>query len=303
MREADLREPPASTDAQEDEPATKAARGRRAVEAQPAKPQARAKPLRVRHDRRLPARAGAQPVLQAARARSRGPSRSQEPWPHARATACRLAARMNDDQLLRYSRHILLDELGIEGQRTAARRARAGDRRRRPGLAGGAVPRGGGVGRITLVDARPGRPDQPAAPDRAPRPTPSARRKVPRRAPARSHAINPDVEVVALAERVDAATARRAGRRGRRGARLQRQLRHPPRGQPRLRAPSAAAGVGRGDRLRRPGLGLRHAPRRRARATPACSRPRRRSRSCAARRWACSRRWSASSAACRRPRR
>ena len=25
--------------------------------------------------------------------------------------------RMNDDQLLRYSRHILLDEIGIEGQR------------------------------------------------------------------------------------------------------------------------------------------------------------------------------------------
>ena len=28
---------------------------------------------------------------------------------------------MNDDQLLRYSRHILLDEIGIEGQQPLAR--------------------------------------------------------------------------------------------------------------------------------------------------------------------------------------
>jgi molybdopterin/thiamine biosynthesis adenylyltransferase len=30
---------------------------------------------------------------------------------------------MNDDQLLRYSRHILLDELGVEGQRLLASNA------------------------------------------------------------------------------------------------------------------------------------------------------------------------------------
>ena len=34
--------------------------------------------------------------------------------PHGRF--CLYAAAMTDDQLLRYSRHILLDELGIEGQ-------------------------------------------------------------------------------------------------------------------------------------------------------------------------------------------
>ena len=61
--------------------------------------------------------------------------------------------RMNDDQLLRYSRHILLDELGIEGQRTPAGRACAGRsapaawaRRWRCTWARA------GVGRITLVD-------------------------------------------------------------------------------------------------------------------------------------------------------
>ena len=58
-----------------------------------------------------------------------------------------------------------------------------------------------------------------------------------------------------------------------------------------------AAGRRRGDRLRRPDLGLRHARCRPRPATPACSRPTPRSRTSPARRWACSRRWSASSAA------
>ena len=59
---------------------------------------------------------------------------------------------MNDDQLLRYSRHILLDELGIEGQeRLLAGRALvigAG------GLGAAALPylASAGVGRITIVD-------------------------------------------------------------------------------------------------------------------------------------------------------
>jgi len=59
---------------------------------------------------------------------------------------------MNDDQLLRYSRHILLDELGIEGQeRLLAAHALvigAG------GLGAAALPflASAGVGRITIVD-------------------------------------------------------------------------------------------------------------------------------------------------------
>ncbi|PLQ02167.1 HesA/MoeB/ThiF family protein [Cupriavidus pauculus] len=59
---------------------------------------------------------------------------------------------MNDDQLLRYSRHILLDELGIEGQeRLLAGHALvigAG------GLGAAALPylASAGVGRITIVD-------------------------------------------------------------------------------------------------------------------------------------------------------
>ena len=81
---------------------------------------------------------------------------------------------MTDDQLLRYSRHILLDEIGIEGQQRLLAAQRAGDRRRRPRFAGRAVP-GRQRGRPHHAGRRRrGRPDQPAAPghahDRAHRP-------------------------------------------------------------------------------------------------------------------------------------
>jgi molybdopterin/thiamine biosynthesis adenylyltransferase len=110
---------------------------------------------------------------------------------------------MNDDQLLRYSRHILLDELGIEGQRKllAAHALVIG--------AGGlgspvALYLGtAGVGTLTLVDhdtvdltnlqrqiahtlARVGQPKVTSAAQAV-------------------AAINPDVRVVALHERADAA--------------------------------------------------------------------------------------------------
>lgn len=110
---------------------------------------------------------------------------------------------MNDDQLLRYSRHILLDELGIEGQRKllAAHALVIG--------AGGlgspvALYLGtAGVGTLTLVDhdtvdltnlqrqiahtlARVGQPKVASAAQAV-------------------AAINPDVRVVALQERADAA--------------------------------------------------------------------------------------------------
>ena len=59
---------------------------------------------------------------------------------------------MNDDQLLRYSRHILLDEFGIEGQETllAAHALVIGA----GGLGAAALPylASAGVGHITLVD-------------------------------------------------------------------------------------------------------------------------------------------------------
>ena len=110
---------------------------------------------------------------------------------------------MNDDQLLRYSRHILLDDIGIEGQHRLleARALIVG-----AGGLGSPVAlflASAGVGRITLVDfdtvdltnlqrqiahatARVGHP------------------KVASAATAMA-ALNPEVQVVALQERVDAA--------------------------------------------------------------------------------------------------
>jgi len=110
---------------------------------------------------------------------------------------------MNDDQLLRYSRHILLDELGVEGQqRLLAARALvigAGGLGSPVALYLGTA----GVGTITVVDhdsvdltnlqrqiahdmSRIGQPKASSA--------------------ARSiHAINPEVRVVALHERADGA--------------------------------------------------------------------------------------------------
>ncbi len=110
---------------------------------------------------------------------------------------------MNDDQLLRYSRHILLDELGIEGQRKLldAHALQIG-----AGGLGSPVAlylATAGVGRITIVDndtvdltnlqrqiahnaSRIGQPKAASAAQTM-------------------HAINPEVHVQALHERADAA--------------------------------------------------------------------------------------------------
>ena len=110
---------------------------------------------------------------------------------------------MNDDQLLRYSRHILLDELGIEGQQRllAAHALVIG-----AGGLGSPVAlylAAAGVGTVTIVDddtvdltnlqrqivhdtSRIGRPKAESAAQTL-------------------HAINPEVRVNALCERADAA--------------------------------------------------------------------------------------------------
>lgn len=115
----------------------------------------------------------------------------------------RYPAAMNDDQLLRYSRHILLDEIGIEGQqRLLASHALvigAG------GLGSPALLYLGtaGVGRLTVVDHD--RVDvtnlqRQIAHDLARVGTPKATS-----AAQSIHAINPEVRIDTLVERADAA--------------------------------------------------------------------------------------------------
>ena len=72
---------------------------------------------------------------------------------------------MDDQLLLRYSRHILLDELGLDAQTAVRLGARADRRRRRSRRAGRAIPRGSGRGHDDAVRRRQRRPHQPAAPD------------------------------------------------------------------------------------------------------------------------------------------
>ena len=257
---------------------------RKKLEAELASAQRRAQAAaRVRQRRRLPARPGAQPPQgqdgagqqDGGRAQGRGDDQLSEAasaTPNARAPHGRSRfwrCTMTDDDLLRYSRHLLLDDIGIEGQAPAARRARARDRRRRPRLAGGALPRHGRRRPDHARRRRHGRPHQPAAADR-PRPVDASasRRRSRRRCASRAHQ--------------PADRGHRAARARRRGARLDELVADADvvvdcsdnfatrqavnaacvRARP-------AAGRRRGDRLRRPDLGLRHPRCRRRPATPA----------------------------------
>ena len=108
---------------------------------------------------------------------------------------------MNDEQLLRYSRHILLPEIGIEGQeRLLAARALV------IGAGGLGSPvalylAAAGVGRLTLCDDEA--VDLTNLQRQIVHRTESIGRKKVDSARATLAAINPEVQVAALAERVD----------------------------------------------------------------------------------------------------
>jgi hypothetical protein len=87
--------------------------------------------------------------------------------PHRSGASTNSADPMNDGQLLRYSRHILLDEVGIEGQERLGRCESADHRRRRSRFAGGPVSRVCRRWPDHAGGRRHGRPDQPAAADPA----------------------------------------------------------------------------------------------------------------------------------------
>jgi molybdopterin-synthase adenylyltransferase len=110
---------------------------------------------------------------------------------------------MNDDQLLRYSRHILLDELGIEAQqRFAAAHALV------IGAGGLGAPAcmylaAAGVGILTVVD--PDRVDLTNLQRQIIHTTAAVARPKVESARATLQALNPEVEVRALEARADAA--------------------------------------------------------------------------------------------------
>ncbi len=111
--------------------------------------------------------------------------------------------RMNDDQLLRYSRHLLLDDIGIEGQRRllAAHALVIGA----GGLGSPVLLYLGsaGVGRITVVDADT--VDTTNLQRQIVHTLAAVGRPKVESAQARIAAINPDVQVNALTARADAA--------------------------------------------------------------------------------------------------
>jgi molybdopterin/thiamine biosynthesis adenylyltransferase len=110
---------------------------------------------------------------------------------------------MNDDQLLRYSRHVLLDEIGIEGQqRLLASHALV------IGAGGLGSPvllylGSAGVGRITVVD--PDTVDTTNLQRQIAHSLATVGRPKAESAAARIAGLNPDVAVRALVQRADAA--------------------------------------------------------------------------------------------------
>jgi molybdopterin/thiamine biosynthesis adenylyltransferase len=150
---------------------------------------------------------------------------------------------MTDDELLRYSRHILLDDIGIEGQQRL-RNGRPRHRRRRPGSPVAPVPRQRGhrpadAGRPDIVDLTNLQRQIAHTHGRiGAAKVASARAAV--------LAMDPALDVVVHERRADAATLRDLGRRGRGRPRLQRQLRHAPGHQCGLRRGRRAARRRRG---------------------------------------------------------
>ena len=90
--------------------------------------------------------------------------------------------KLTAEQKSRYSRHLLIPEVGAEGPGEAARLEGAAHRRRRPRLAGGALPRRGGRRHDRHRRLRHRRPVEPPAPGHPHRRTGSGRRRSTRRA-------------------------------------------------------------------------------------------------------------------------
>ena len=98
-------------------------------------------------------------------------TRTSSRWPagstsgRTRAATGTTPSVLTPEQRNRYQRHLLLPEVGVEGQQKLLGRPGAAARRRRPRLAGRAVPGGGGCRHPRHRRHGRGRRVQPAAPD------------------------------------------------------------------------------------------------------------------------------------------
>jgi hypothetical protein len=141
MREADLESTCRARTRRRTRPAKRRARKRARSSKSSRQDQGTAQAAaRVRQRRGLPAAAGAEPAAgkpvmvsktgerKAEADRSRPATGPDQGARHhakpATRRAFRFKAPMNDDQLLRYSRHVLLDDIGIEGQQRLLARMR-----------------------------------------------------------------------------------------------------------------------------------------------------------------------------------
>ena len=206
---------------------------------------------------------------------------------------------LTKEQRERYSRHLLVPEIGLEGQTKLLEREGAAARRRRPRLADRALPRGGRRRHARHRRRRRRRPLQPAAPghphDRRHRHAEGGlgRARDPRDQPGRERRQVPDAPG-RLEHHGD-------HRRLRRDRRRRRQLPDALPAQRRDGAPGHPGRLGLDPRLRRPAVGLQAArrpvlplpvPRAAAGRAGPVVRRQRRARRAARARWAC----------CRRPR-
>ena len=157
---------------------------------------------------------------------------------------------LNDGEIERYSRQLRAAGVERAGAARAARRERAGDRRRRARLAGRAVPRGRG--------RRPARASSTTTTSSSPTCTASRCTSRPtsgvpkaESAAAKLRFLNPDIVVEAYRVRVDETNVARAGRGPGPRDRLHRLVRDPLRRQRRLLRRRHRPGRGRRGRLER----------------------------------------------------
>ena len=166
------------------------------------------------------------------------------------------AAELTVDEVRRYSRHLIIPDVGMAGQKRLKNAKVLVRRRRRPRLAGADVP-----GRRRRRHARHRRVRhrrrvQPAAPDH-PRPVPTSAGPRPSRAADVDRARSTRTSTCVLhEERLDSANVMEIFARLRPDRRRHRQLRHPLPRQRRVRAAGQALRLGLDLPLRRPGVGL-----------------------------------------------